>query len=135
MGDMRFGLEVMLIGFAGVFIALFILFLLLVLMDKVFTKKNRKTPKPDTAVSSKGKEDVKPSPAPAAAVETADSENANELVAVISAALSVYMKKPQTSFAIRSINPVRSTNSWAYYGRTRIMDLKSNMGSKRREKR
>jgi sodium pump decarboxylase gamma subunit len=130
LGNMIFGLEVMLIGFAGVFIALAILYILLVLMDKFFAKKNGKAnAKPPSAETG-----LKLSLSSPAKKEQ-DAGEQGELIAVISAAISAYLQKPQASLAIRSINPVKETNSWKSYGRTRQMDLKSSFSAKRREKR
>lgn len=131
MEKLIFGLEVMLIGFAGVFIALSVLYLLLVLMDKYFAKKNGKAASLKPPVS---KTDLKLSLSPPVKEEP-DGEDQEELMAVIAAAISAYLQKPQTLLAIRSINPVREMNSWKSYGRTRQMDLKSNLSAKRREKR
>jgi sodium pump decarboxylase gamma subunit len=133
LGNMIFGLEVMFIGFAGVFIALTILYILLVLLDKFFAKKNGKAnaQKPTAAAT-----DLKLSLSSPVKKEP-DDEDQGELMAVISAAISAYLQKPQASLAIRSINPVtvKETNSWKSYGRTRQMDLKSSFSAKRREKR
>jgi sodium pump decarboxylase gamma subunit len=122
LGDLTFGLEVMLLGLAGVFIALSVLYFMLVLMDRFFTRQNNK-PKPLDA-----KKGPAP-PVPAAAAAKSD----DELVAVITAALAVYLQKPQAGLVIRSITPAGTTNSWVHYGRTRAMDLKSS--GKRRERR
>lgn len=131
MGNMIFGLEVMFIGFAGVFIALAILYILLVLMDKFFAKKNGKANGPKL---TSAKTDIKLSLSSPVKQEP-DDKDQGELIAVLSAAISAYLQKPQASLAIRSINPVKETNSWKSYGRTRQMNLKSRFSAKRREKR
>jgi len=125
-GDLTFGFEVMLLGLAGVFMALSVLYLMLVLMDKFFAKKNN-APKAQPPEERK----VLAPPVPEAAGEKGD----DELVAVITAALAVYLQKPQASLAIRSITPAGSTHSWVHYGRTRNMDLQSSVNAKRRERR
>lgn len=130
MVDLSFGFEVMLIGFAGVFVALSILYVLLVLMDRFFSKKRSKPAKPQPLAAG----EIKPS-APQKPETSGDEGERDELMAVITAALSVYLQKPRPNLAIRSITPVGNTNSWVYYGRTRNMDLKNSVSSKRREKR
>lgn len=133
MGNMIFGLEVMLIGFTGVFIALTILYILLVLLEKFFDRRNHKA-KPPSLGGGGNKKNPKLSLSSPVKIES-DEEDPGEIIAVISAALAAYLQKPQASLAIRSIRPVRETNSWKSYGRIRQMDLKSTFSAKRREKR
>lgn len=132
MGNLIFGLEVMFIGFTGVFIALTILYILLLLLAKYFAKKNGKTNGPKLTFFSKS--DIKLSLSSPVKKDPDDGDQ-GELIAVISAAISAYLQKPQASLAIRSINPVKETNSWKSFGRTRQMGLKSSFSAKRREKR
>ena len=128
MENLAFGLEVMLIGFAGVFVALSALYVLMVLLEKFFAKKNNKAKAPQPETTGDGISLAPPKP-------EAEDGPADELAAVIAAALSVYTKKPLASLAIKGITPVGQTNSWVHYGRTRNMDLKSSVNAKRREKR
>ncbi len=130
LGSLRFGFEVMLIGFAGVFIALSVLYVLLVLMERFFTKKNRTGEAPPKTREMK----VLAPPRQETPVE-AGEEGDGELIAVITAALSLYLQKPRASLAIRGITPAGKTNSWVHYGRTRNMDVKNSVSLKRREKR
>lgn len=133
MGNMIFGLEVMLIGLVGVFAALTVLYILLVLLEKYFARKNGKA-KPSSSEGGGNKKHLKLSLSSPVQIES-DEEDPGEIIAVITAALAAYLQKPQASLAIRSISPVRETTSWKSYGRTRQMDLKSSFGAKRREKR
>ena len=57
----------------------------------------------------------------------ADDNQGSELVAVITAAVTIYMGEEAVPFAIKSITPVDgiTTESWLLAGRQRLMDLRS----------
>ncbi len=161
MDNLKLGFEVMIIGFTVVFLALFALYLLLLLFNNFFStkkinnrketdgkKNNSKEGKSVTMVettSTNSNREVNTT-LPVTNKSTIVKNNTNtlpvynysndsELVAVITAALSVFLSKPTSNFKIEEIRPVQHPSAWTLYGKIRLMELRAGLSMIRRERR
>ena len=91
----------LLMGMATVFAALIVLWLVIEIFHVVFSKLGSGGKKPENPVET-------PETAPVAAAESDDSE----LVAAISAAIAVYLDRPQSSFRVVSFKRRGNGGGW-----------------------
>jgi sodium pump decarboxylase gamma subunit len=139
MDEIVFGLEVMVIGFSVVMIALFLLYLVLLGFSRFSVKTDKSKPKkehiaspPQTLLDEVGVAPV------AAAVSQQAVGVAAETVAVINAAIAACLNVPPTQLGIVSVHPVhvaRATSSWALMGRKTLMERRQDLATIRRERR
>lgn len=139
MENIGLGIEVMIVGFAIVMAILYLLYLVLLGFSKCcaepakpqIKKENQATPTPSVVNEA--------TPAPvAAAVSQHTYGTAPEIIAAITAAVSVYLGRPANQFEIVAVQPANSGqngSNWALLGRKRLMEKRQDVGMFRRERR
>lgn len=120
-----YGFEVTLIGFTGVILILYFLYLILLSFGNFIARAEKKPPK---------------TPTPSSALTSADANStqnniAAEVVAAITTAISISADLPPERFKIVAIQPEKNFSGWILAGRQRIMAQRQNMAISRREKR
>ena len=165
MGNLIFGLETMVIGFAVVMLTLFCLYLILVGFGRCLVKPVKTQPKTENRAVSRSQQvaldetaaarvaatgapapldDAVAAPIAAAAAAVAvvsrqHSGAAPEIVAAISSVLGVCFDSQPGSFSIvpsaATVSPVKSTTPWSLLGRKRLMERRQDLFLFRRERR
>jgi Na+-transporting methylmalonyl-CoA/oxaloacetate decarboxylase gamma subunit len=139
MSNLVLGLEIMAVGFSVVMITLFLLYLVLLVFGRCCAKPEKKQ------AMSENIADVSPdilnetTATPVAATLCRQSlGTAPEIVAVITAAISVCLITPASQFEIVSLQPARSCvdgAQWTIAGRKRLMEKRQDLAMFRRERR
>jgi len=117
------GIQIAILGFAVVVIALIVLYLVMLGFGKVINPQDKKPEQKDDQTSAKTEA---ASPAKTETQKTpvsADGDVDPKVVAAISAAVSFVMSGAKEGFYIRSIRPVdREDPSWRLLGRKRQLE-------------
>lgn len=146
---MQFGIGVMIIGFTVVFITLFALYFIMLLFNYIFSpKKEEKKAENDKVIKVNTEESVvknqldNPSQEEILTPELQLSANDDpsvvtlDVVAAITATLSVVLGKEQNEFLIKDIQLSQGPkNGWNVYGRIRQVDSRANFNFFRRERK
>ena len=145
MENLNFGLEIMVIGFSVVIISLYLLYLILLGFNRCCVQpvKPEAQRKNITNVPPEIMEETRNAPVAAAVSHNQQSYygTAPEIVAAITAAVSVCLDVPASEFeivSVESVQPVPATqyvNSWAIAGRQRLMEKRQDLAMFRRERR
>jgi Na+-transporting methylmalonyl-CoA/oxaloacetate decarboxylase gamma subunit len=139
MDNIVLGFEVMIVGFSVVMITLFLLYLVLVAFGRIFSRPalNETVKKQFTEVPPAVLQEAQVAPV-AAAVSLHQAGTAPEIVAAITAAVSVCLGTPSSQFEIVSLQPAPSSvdgSHWTISGRKRLMEMRQDFGMFRRERR
>ncbi|HZK24835.1 MAG TPA: OadG family transporter subunit [Oscillospiraceae bacterium] len=119
-----YGLEISLIGFTGVMLILYLLYLILLAFSKYFSRGDSKQKKATCPTVQLSLDKVKES----------NNNTAPEVVAAITAAIAMYLNSSAEQFNIVSIKPEKGSSSWVLSGRQIIMANRQNLALSRREK-
>lgn len=101
------GVETALLGMGIVFSVLVIIWVILAVFGKVFSTKKKEKP-----VAAKAAPVPAPAPIPAAVAAPAAQSNDEELVAAITAAISLCMDMPMGSFRVVSFRKTNTKQAW-----------------------
>ena len=124
MENLKFGIEIMVIGFTFVMITLYLLYFILKAFSRVFEYQNKRQQIKMKAVTS-------------APLQATMNGTAPEIVAAITVALSACLDKPANEFRIVSIQPQISglqNSSWAFASRRNLMGKRQDMIMRREKK-
>ncbi len=119
MENLKFALEVMLVGFSLVLFTLFILYLIIIMLGKLFALKTPSFNNTKFIVE-----------------EEAEFDNLTpQKAAIISGAISAYLYEESTEYTIKRIEPLNSSliNRWAYQGRKELVSVNQEIDKLRRD--
>lgn len=140
MDNLTLGLEVMLIGFTVVMVTLYLLYLVLLGFSRCCVKlepevkiQNKLEAPPHAVMEAVAATHV------AATISQDSFGTAPEIIAAITAAISVYMDLPSTRFELVSVQPAftsqRVSNQWSVTGRKKLMEKRQDLAMFRRERK
>ncbi|OWZ83099.1 OadG family protein [Natranaerobius trueperi] len=115
------GLQVTFLGFSVVLIALFMLFLIMILFGKIFNPESKKQEPQIEQQETKSSEQKQE-------IDEQESEPSPQVVAAISAAISLALGDKDSSFRITSIRPINRpvNSSWKFMSKKAQMEATPN---------